>query len=128
MAIYENIMQWASENDIRKVTEELFWEYLKGLPEKIDDDDTAEDTIEIFSMIDKARFSLDAVKLSYEIALGEDTESEGFFTYSFDLVYADMRIGSFTAVYDDSAEVVEDFLQLEDPKLIKKFCRSEANL
>jgi len=127
MSIFKSLTDWRTEKDIHKVSECRFWEYLKGLPEKIDEDDLAEDAIEIFSLIDKTRFSLEGVKLSYEIALGDECESEGFFTYSFDLIYAEMRIGSFTVIYDEEANSVEDFLQLEDPKLIKKFCRSEAN-
>ena len=124
MEIYNRLTEWSAEKDIRTVTERRFWEYLKGLPEKLNEDDLAEDTIEIFSMVDKAKFLLDEVKLSYEIALGDGLESAGFFTYSLDLVYAEMRIGSFTAVYDEDANSLEDFLQLEEPKLIKKFCRS----
>ncbi len=124
MGIYNSLTEWSAEKDIRTVTERRFWEYLKGLPEKLNEDDLAEDTIEIFSMVDKAKFLLDEVKLSYEIALCDGLESAGFFTYSLDLVYAEMRIGSFTAVYDEDANSLEDFLQLEEPKLIKKFCRS----
>ncbi|MBP0990309.1 MAG: hypothetical protein J5874_03935 [Oscillospiraceae bacterium] len=124
MDFYRSLSEWSTENEITVLATNAFWDYMKSLPENVGEIDYAEDIIEIFSYIDKSRFSLVPLRLSFSLDLNDPDDTSGAFSYTFDLEYAEMRIGSFTAVFDPDINLIDEDLEIDDFKLVKKFCKS----
>ena len=124
MDFYRSLSEWSTENEITALATNAFWDYMKALPENVGEIDYAEDIIEIFSYIDKARFALVPLRLSFSLDLNDPDDTSGAFSYTFDLEYAEMRIGSFTAVFDPKINLIDKDLEIDDFKLVKKFCKS----